>query len=97
MLPGSRPASSFDPNRQSPRRSIGFQDTFPAFPEQIMWKVDIYAQCPKCWNEATLGAMQGGGAILACSHCDYRSVNKDTNTDEVSRQILERAASGPKP
>ena len=72
------------------RRLIGFQDSVAGLP-QLFWKVEIFAVCPQCGSEATLGGLQGGGTVVACTACQYRSLHKDSDSDAVARAVLQRA------
>lgn len=73
------------------RRHKKCKDLVVAGLPQLFWCVEIYASCPKCGKEMTLGGTPSGNAIVVCDSCKH-TLNPTGNSDTVAKEILNQIA-----
>lgn len=59
---------------------------------ELFWYVDVWAKCPQCGGRASLDTVSGGGSILFCSDCAYRSKYEKVNGEVAKRDVLQQIA-----
>jgi DNA-directed RNA polymerase subunit RPC12/RpoP len=75
----------------SMRSVTGFTASIAGLPEYF-WQVEVFARCPKCGTEASLGSLQKSeGTAIVCPKCDFRGVHPDVKFKDAIVAVLQEA------
>jgi Zn ribbon nucleic-acid-binding protein len=62
--------------------------TSDSFEPKFFWYANVFAACPQCQAKMSLGALQGGGAVVHCHSCGHHQNLPDHDADDIALSVL---------